>query len=93
MCYHSLGIILYLLSFIGDLFDGMAARKFNQTSKFGGLLDMVTDRCATLGLLFVLSHEIPRGALVSDNYYYFFQEVLVALVEIYLKNYALGLDK
>ncbi|KAL7536875.1 hypothetical protein ACHAXR_008413 [Thalassiosira sp. AJA248-18] len=50
-------IICYVASFAGDLFDGMAARKFNQTSTFGGLLDMVTDRCSTAGLLCVLSRE------------------------------------
>ena len=48
---------MYIASFVGDLFDGMAARKFNQSSSFGGLLDMITDRCATLGLLFVLMGE------------------------------------
>jgi len=50
-------IILYVSSFIGDLFDGLAARKFDQCSLFGGLLDMVTDRCSTAGLLCALSHE------------------------------------
>jgi len=48
---------LYISSFVGDLFDGMAARRFNQSSTFGGLLDMITDRCATLGLLMVLMGE------------------------------------
>jgi CDP-diacylglycerol--inositol 3-phosphatidyltransferase len=52
-----LAILLYLSSFILDLFDGMAARKLNQTSSFGGLLDMITDRCSTLGLLYVLGTE------------------------------------
>lgn len=47
----------YVASFVGDLFDGMAARKFDQSSAFGGLLDMVTDRCSTAGLLCVLSRE------------------------------------
>lgn len=53
--HYLLAINLYLYSFIGDLFDGMAARKFNQSSKFGGVLDMVTDRCTTAGMLVVLS--------------------------------------
>jgi len=44
-------------SFAADLFDGMAARRFNQCSSFGGMLDMVTDRCSTLGLLFILYGE------------------------------------
>lgn len=35
----------------------MAARRFNQCSNFGGLLDMITDRCSTLGLLFILYGE------------------------------------
>ena len=49
-----IAILFYFLSFAGDLFDGIAARKLNQTSTFGGLLDMITDRCSTLGLLYVL---------------------------------------
>lgn len=52
-----LAIVSYIYSFAADLFDGMAARKFNQCSSFGGLLDMVTDRCSTLGLLFILYGE------------------------------------
>lgn len=42
---------------MADLFDGWAARKYNQCSDFGGLLDMITDRCSTAGLLHVLSFE------------------------------------
>jgi len=53
--YWILAIILYLASFVGDLFDGLVARRLGQTSTYGGLLDMVTDRCSTLGLLFVLA--------------------------------------
>jgi CDP-diacylglycerol--inositol 3-phosphatidyltransferase len=49
-----IAIILYILSFAGDLFDGMVARKLNQTSTYGSLLDMITDRCSNLGLLYVL---------------------------------------
>lgn len=52
--YWSVAVLLYFASFTGDLIDGMAARKLNQASQFGGLLDMVTDRCSTLGLLYVL---------------------------------------
>mmetsp|Transcript_10307 Transcript_10307/g.14562 ORF Transcript_10307/g.14562 Transcript_10307/m.14562 type:complete len:234 (+) Transcript_10307:146-847(+) len=53
----SLAIVMYISSFVGDLFDGMAARKFNQCSTYGGLLDMVTDRCSTLGLLYILGGD------------------------------------
>jgi len=60
LSYPSLWIIalgMYLTSFVGDLIDGWLARKFNQTSQFGGVLDMITDRCGTLGLLYVLGQE------------------------------------
>jgi CDP-diacylglycerol--inositol 3-phosphatidyltransferase len=52
-----LAVILYVSNFVGDLVDGWAARRFNQCSSFGGVLDMVTDRCSTAGLLFVLAGE------------------------------------
>lgn len=48
-------IISYFFSFALDLFDGMAARYFNQKSKLGATLDMVIDRISTAGLLMVLS--------------------------------------
>lgn len=51
----NLFFISYFFSFCLDLFDGMAARHFNQTSKYGGTLDMVIDRISTSGLLMVLS--------------------------------------
>lgn len=50
-----LAISSYVMSFVADLFDGMAARYFKQSSKFGAVLDMVTDRCSTALLLSVLA--------------------------------------
>ena len=41
----------YLLSGFLDAFDGWAARKFNQGTMFGAVLDMVTDRFAAVLLL------------------------------------------
>ena len=55
-----LAILLYIASFVGDLFDGLLARKLDQTSEYGGMLDMVTDRCSTMGLLFVLSGDYMK---------------------------------
>lgn len=45
-------LALYLLAFGGDVVDGWFARRFNQSSGFGGVLDMVTDRVSTCGLLY-----------------------------------------
>ena len=37
--------VLYLVSCILDAFDGKMARLLNQSTRFGAVLDMVTDRC------------------------------------------------
>lgn len=50
--------------------DGLVARKLNQCSTFGGLLDMVTDRCSTMGLLFVLSCDyMPQDKELGFPFY------------------------
>ncbi|KAM9779882.1 CDP-diacylglycerol--inositol 3-phosphatidyltransferase [Neosynchiropus ocellatus] len=49
----------YLLSSLLDSFDGHAARALNQSTKFGAMLDMLTDRCATMCLLVNLSLLYP----------------------------------
>jgi CDP-diacylglycerol--inositol 3-phosphatidyltransferase len=55
---------VYFVSCILDVFDGMAARALGQTSKFGAVLDMVTDRCATACLLCFLSSTYPEHSLL-----------------------------
>lgn len=48
MPYHPKACtLLYGVSCLLDAVDGMAARALNQTSKFGAVLDMVTDRCVS----------------------------------------------
>ncbi|GFH49480.1 hypothetical protein CTEN210_05956 [Chaetoceros tenuissimus] len=74
----SLAIASYIYSFAADLFDGMAARKFNQCSSFGGMLDMVTDRCSTLGLLFILYGEYGN----TDREYFAFYRITFLLLAV-----------
>ncbi|KAG8431148.1 hypothetical protein GDO86_019355 [Hymenochirus boettgeri] len=54
----------YLLSGLLDAFDGHAARLLNQGTKFGAMLDMLTDRCATMCLLVNLSLLYPSYTLL-----------------------------
>ncbi|CAN3355029.1 CDP-diacylglycerol--inositol 3-phosphatidyltransferase [Diutina catenulata] len=55
---------LYGVSGILDAFDGYAARKYNQGTRFGAVLDMVTDRCATSSLIVFLSVVYPSYFIV-----------------------------
>lgn len=55
MNYHPKYCTLaYGISCLLDAVDGQAARALGQTSKFGAVLDMVTDRCVHL-VIIVLS--------------------------------------
>ncbi|CAG8505805.1 5928_t:CDS:2 [Ambispora leptoticha] len=55
---------LYTVSCLLDAVDGNAARYFNQCSKFGAVLDMVTDRSTTTCLLCYLSSIYPSWTIV-----------------------------
>ncbi|KAI8810748.1 CDP-alcohol phosphatidyltransferase-domain-containing protein [Cladochytrium replicatum] len=57
-------MISYSISSLLDAVDGHAARYFNQTTKFGSVLDMVTDRSATSCLLVHLAVQYPPYAIL-----------------------------
>ncbi|KAF7857014.1 hypothetical protein EAF04_009774 [Stromatinia cepivora] len=59
--------LLYSISCLLDALDGYAARAFEQSTKFGAVLDMVTDRCTTACLLVFLSSAWPRWALLFQG--------------------------
>ncbi|RXN39254.1 CDP-diacylglycerol--inositol 3-phosphatidyltransferase-like protein [Labeo rohita] len=65
-CCPGPAVFCYLLSALLDAFDGHAARALNQGTKFGAMLDMLTDRCATMCLLVNL-------ALLYPSYTFLFQ--------------------
>lgn len=58
---------LYSISCLLDALDGVAARYFQQSTRFGAVLDMVTDRCTTACLLVFLSSAWPRWALLFQG--------------------------
>lgn len=55
---------LYSVSCLLDALDGYAARRYSQSTKFGAVLDMVTDRCTTTCLLVFLSTAKPAWSIV-----------------------------
>mmetsp|Transcript_21048 Transcript_21048/g.47478 ORF Transcript_21048/g.47478 Transcript_21048/m.47478 type:complete len:223 (+) Transcript_21048:219-887(+) len=61
---YKTAVLFYMMNFAGDLVDGYAARALDQCSKYGGVLDMVTDRTSTAGLCALLATLYPREALV-----------------------------
>jgi CDP-diacylglycerol--inositol 3-phosphatidyltransferase len=79
--FDSLQVTLgaYLLSQALDVADGFAARALGQSSKFGAVLDMVTDRTSTACLCLVLSRLYPQhvvgfaGLITLDLFSHWFQ--------------------
>jgi CDP-diacylglycerol--inositol 3-phosphatidyltransferase len=59
--------LLYSISCLLDALDGYAARRFQQSTKFGAVLDMVTDRCTTSCLLVFLAQAFPRFSIVFQG--------------------------
>ncbi|KAK2751016.1 CDP-diacylglycerol-inositol 3-phosphatidyltransferase [Myotisia sp. PD_48] len=59
--------LLYSVSCLLDALDGYVARAYNQSTTFGAVLDMVTDRCTTACLLVFLSSAWPRWAILFQG--------------------------
>ncbi|QLL34301.1 hypothetical protein HG536_0G01600 [Torulaspora globosa] len=55
---------VYGVSCLLDAVDGTMARKYNQVSRVGAVLDMVTDRCATASLTCFLAVVYPQWCVV-----------------------------
>lgn len=89
---HRLAIGLYLTNFAGDAVDGLAARWWNQSSKYGAVLDMVTDRVSTAGLCAYLAILYPPDAflfvslIVIDIMSHWFHVVAAATAGVHHKS-------
>ncbi|KAL3463609.1 hypothetical protein BJX64DRAFT_287350 [Aspergillus heterothallicus] len=59
--------LLYSISCLLDALDGAAARHLDQSTSFGTVLDMVTDRCTTTCLLVFLASAFPRWSIVFQG--------------------------
>ncbi|KAL0229556.1 hypothetical protein GEMRC1_014173 [Eukaryota sp. GEM-RC1] len=57
---------MYFISFLLDGIDGHVARLLNQTSQFGAVLDMITDRFSTTCLCVVLAMLYPSYLIVFN---------------------------
>merc|ERR1712100_634029 len=66
LCDHRVFFAAYFLSVVLDAFDGWAARRLNQSSQFGAVLDMTCDRVATACLSIVIAYVYhPSTALLQ----------------------------
>ena len=59
---HYLFVVLYSMSQLLDSLDGYAAQYFQQATRYGAVLDMVTDRASTAALLVAATRVHPQYA-------------------------------
>ncbi len=74
-------LICYGLSQLLDAFDGMAARYFKQSTRFGAVLDMVCDRASNGVMLAVLAGLYPEWSWV------FLGDIVLDLVSHWYQMY------
>jgi CDP-diacylglycerol--inositol 3-phosphatidyltransferase len=63
-CCPIIAMTFYSISCILDALDGTAARRYNQCSQFGAVLDMITDRFTSSGLICYLAMVFPKWTFV-----------------------------
>lgn len=76
-----LTVLFYGLSQLLDAFDGMAARHFKQSTRFGAVLDMVCDRASNAVLLAILAGLYPDWSWV------FLGDIVLDLVSHWYQMY------
>lgn len=74
-------LVCYGLSQILDAFDGMAARYFKQSTRFGAVLDMVCDRASNGVMLAILAGLYPEWSWV------FLGDIVLDLVSHWYQMY------
>ncbi|MFM1986639.1 MAG: hypothetical protein RIS18_856 [Actinomycetota bacterium] len=75
-------LIIFIASFT-DWLDGYAARKLNQFTRFGQLLDPISDRLYILALLFVIFYlDLANIFLII---FILFREIALSVLMLYLK--------
>ena len=74
---HTWAALIYLIAFLTDIADGWIARRFNQITKLGRILDPLADKLMTFTVIVCISadHIIPLWAVVV----FFCKELTMAI--------------
>ena len=57
---YYVSFICYFTSYFLDVFDGKAARAFNQSSRYGAALDQICDRASNSAIYMFLTFVYPK---------------------------------
>lgn len=77
-------VLILLISGVSDMFDGMIARKFNQVTFLGQILDPIADKLTLIAVVACLVIKIPQ--IMPIAVLLIFKDVLMMLGGLFLMS-------
>ncbi|MEM6549314.1 MAG: CDP-diacylglycerol--glycerol-3-phosphate 3-phosphatidyltransferase [Pseudomonadota bacterium] len=74
-----LALILFVAAGLTDFLDGWLARRFDQISAFGKMLDPIADKAMVIVALMVIVAQQPRAVPIADAWSFFVAPGYVAI--------------
>lgn len=72
-------VIIMIIAALTDLFDGKIARKFNQVSNLGKLLDPIADKLSQMAIVIVLLYSYWDNPIKYLFFFFIVKEVVMIL--------------
>lgn len=77
--HQLVAVIVMICAALTDLFDGKIARKFNQVSNLGKLLDPIADKLSQMAIVIVLLYTYWENPIKYLFFFFIVKEVLMLL--------------
>ena len=77
--HQPVAVIVMICAALTDLFDGKIARKFNQVSNLGKILDPIADKLSQMAIVIVLLYTYWENPIKYLFFFFIVKEVLMLL--------------
>ena len=77
--HQLVAVIVMICAALTDLFDGKIARKFNQVSNLGKILDPIADKLSQMAIVIVLLYTYWENPIKYLFFFFIVKEVLMLL--------------
>lgn len=77
--HQFVAVIIMIIAALTDLFDGKIARKFNQVSNLGKLLDPIADKLSQMAIVIVLLYSYWDNPIKYLFFFFIVKEVVMIL--------------
>lgn len=90
---YILATILFLIASVTDFFDGYIARKYNQESNLGSLLDLLADKVLVTSSLIWFIFIFDDFLILISAYLIIIREILISSLRVHFLSLENNLDK